>query len=187
MYAPVNRRQGGSINWVLAIFLGAALPVAVAGVVGLMVRSTPSLPKIEAGAPAKTPAATAPAPNASPSVPVGQSNARVDAKPSDQPQALAEVKKPGASTETKQPTAAGKDRGQAIYTANCAVCHASGVAGAPKFGDKAAWAPRIKEGNAAMHRTAIKGIRAMPPKGGNASLSDEEVKAAVDYLIAAAK
>jgi cytochrome c5 len=77
--------------------------------------------------------------------------------------------------------------GKAVYDKVCAVCHAAGVAGAPKFGDKAAWAPRVAQGAAALHASAIKGKGAMPPKGGNTALSDAEVSAAVDYMVSAAK
>lgn len=77
--------------------------------------------------------------------------------------------------------------GKATYDSVCAVCHVSGVAGAPKFGDKAAWAPRVKAGVSAMHASVIKGKGAMPPKGGNTTLSDDAVKAAVDYMLAAVK
>ena len=84
--------------------------------------------------------------------------------------------------------AAAGDAGKATYDASCGVCHNAGVAGAPKLGDKAAWTARLqaskKEG---LHASALKGKGAMPPKGGNASLSDDAVKAAVDYLLAAAK
>ena len=66
-------------------------------------------------------------------------------------------------------------------------CHATGVAGAPKLGDKAAWAPRLKTGKEALYASVIKGKGAMPPKGGNAALSDADVKAAVDYLVAGSK
>lgn len=85
------------------------------------------------------------------------------------------------------PAAAPAANGKGVYDANCAACHASGVAGAPKFGDKAAWAARIKAGNDALYGNAIKGKAAMPAKGGNAGLSDADVKAAVDYLAASAK
>jgi len=77
--------------------------------------------------------------------------------------------------------------GKPTYDSVCAVCHAAGVAGAPKYGDKAAWSPRIKAGVDALHASALKGKGAMPPKGGNPSLSDADVKAAVDYMVAAAK
>lgn len=87
-----------------------------------------------------------------------------------------------------EPVASGKPRdGAAIYSAVCMACHASGVAGAPKAGDKAAWAPRIAQGSATMLKNAIAGKGAMPPKGGNASLSDAEVKAAVEHLVGLAK
>jgi cytochrome c5 len=65
-------------------------------------------------------------------------------------------------------------------------CHATGAAGAPKLGDKAAWAPRLKTGIDALYASSLKGKGAMPAKGG-ASLPDADVKAAVDYMAAAAK
>ena len=65
-------------------------------------------------------------------------------------------------------------------------CHASGAAGAPKFGDKAAWAPRIKTGLDALTASVIKGKGAMPPKGGSAA-SDADIRAAVEYMVSAAK
>jgi len=77
--------------------------------------------------------------------------------------------------------------GDSVYRATCAACHASGVMGAPKLGDKAAWAPRLKAGMAAVYNFALKGKGVMPAKGGNASLSDADVKAAVDYMVSQAK
>jgi cytochrome c5 len=77
--------------------------------------------------------------------------------------------------------------GESTYKAVCTACHSAGVAGAPKTGDKAAWAPRVKAGTAALYASAIKGKGAMPAKGGNVALSDADVKAAVDYMVAAAK
>lgn len=77
--------------------------------------------------------------------------------------------------------------GKAVYDQTCAMCHAAGVAGAPKLGDKAAWAPRIATGKAAMVAAVIKGKNAMPPKAGNANLKEDEIAAAVDYMTAAAK
>jgi cytochrome c oxidase subunit 2 len=81
----------------------------------------------------------------------------------------------------------GTANGKATYDKICGVCHAAGVAGAPKTGDKAAWAPRISTGKDALYNSALKGKNAMPPKGGMTNLSDAEVKAAVDYLVQAAK
>lgn len=76
--------------------------------------------------------------------------------------------------------------GKAIYSANCAACHATGAAGAPKLGDASAWAPRIKTGTAALYASAAKGKGVMPARGGNANLSDAELDAAVNYLISQA-
>lgn len=77
--------------------------------------------------------------------------------------------------------------GKGTYEKVCSVCHAAGVAGAPKFGDKAAWAPRIATGLDALHHSALNGKNAMPPKGGMTNLPDADVVAAVDYMVKAAK
>jgi len=74
--------------------------------------------------------------------------------------------------------------GEKTYNQACVACHASGAAGAPKLGDKAAWAPRLKTGMEALYAAALKGKGAMPAKGGQAALSDADVKAAVDYMAA---
>jgi cytochrome c5 len=81
--------------------------------------------------------------------------------------------------------------GKATYDTACAVCHAAGVAGAPKLGDKAAWAPRIAQGTDTLYQHAISGFQGtvgfMPAKGGNASLADDAVKSAVDHMVKAAQ
>ncbi|HEV8312632.1 MAG TPA: c-type cytochrome [Burkholderiaceae bacterium] len=74
----------------------------------------------------------------------------------------------------------------ALYTQTCATCHAAGVAGAPKLGDKAAWASRVGQGVDALTASAIKGKGAMPPKGGS-SASDAEIKQVVAYMVSQAK
>lgn len=79
--------------------------------------------------------------------------------------------------------AADLPNGKAIFDKSCSACHSTGVAGAPKLGDAAAWAPRIKAGPVALYGSALKGKGAMPAKGGNPSLSDAEVQAAVNYMI----
>ena len=79
------------------------------------------------------------------------------------------------------------DGGAAIYQQACVACHATGVAGAPKLGDKAAWAPRIAQGIEVLQQHAINGYQGstgvMPAKGGRADLSDDAVKAAVEYMV----
>jgi cytochrome c5 len=77
--------------------------------------------------------------------------------------------------------------GKAVYEQTCAACHASGVAGAPKYGDKAAWAPRVAQGKPALVASVTKGKGAMPPKAGNGALTDDQLSAAVDYMVTAAK
>ena len=82
------------------------------------------------------------------------------------------------SVATQAYAASGKD----VYESSCVACHATGAAGAPKLGDKSAWAPRLSAGADALHASAIKGKGAMPAKGGNAVLSDADVIAAVDFM-----
>ena len=91
------------------------------------------------------------------------------------------------ATVAAAPAAAGKPDGKKTYDTACMACHATGAANAPKFGDKAAWAPRIKTGAEALYASSLKGKGAMPPKGGNAALADADVKAAVDYMVAGSK
>ena len=77
--------------------------------------------------------------------------------------------------------------GAATYKEACSACHITGAAGAPKLEDKAAWKPRIAQGKDALYASVLKGKGAMPPKGGRADLSDDVVKAAVDYMVSQAK
>ena len=77
--------------------------------------------------------------------------------------------------------------GQEIYVQVCAACHDSGLAGAPKLGDKAAWASRIAQGTEKMVGSAIHGKGGMPPRGGQAGLSDEKIQAAVSYMVSKSK
>jgi cytochrome c5 len=98
---------------------------------------------------------------------------------------------PVAAAPSAAAAAAGKGgdaaKGKTVFDSSCAACHATGVAGAPKAGDKAAWAARLKQGTDALYQTALKGKGAMPPKGGNMALSDVDVKAAVDYMVSQVK
>lgn len=82
--------------------------------------------------------------------------------------------------------ASGPKSPQDIYNGVCGACHNTGAAGAPRIDDKAAWAPRVATGKAALYQSALAGKGAMPPKGG-ASVSDEEIKATVDYILGKVK
>ena len=73
--------------------------------------------------------------------------------------------------------------GETVYQQVCAVCHIAGVAGAPRAGDKSQWEARIAKGKKVLYQNAINGIGIMPAKGGATTLSDDEIKAAVDYLL----
>ena len=81
--------------------------------------------------------------------------------------------------------------GQQIYQTTCVACHDAGIAGAPKLGDKSQWAKHVAKGRDALYASAVNGVQgsagAMPPKGGNPALSDAEVRAAVDYMVARSK
>jgi len=91
-----------------------------------------------------------------------------------------------ASPAAPAPVAAAADlvHGEKIYRLACAFCHDRGVAGAPKTGDVAAWNARLAQGMEPLYAVAIRGKGAMPAKGGNRSLSDADVSAAVDYMVA---
>jgi cytochrome c5 len=111
-------------------------------------------------------------------------------------QAGAKFKEKPAAAPAKQETAAPaqqaaaapqKADGKAVYDKVCFACHAQSVAGAPKLGDKAAWAPRIQTGVDSLMQSVIKGKGAMPPKAGNPALTDAEIRAAVEFMISQAK
>lgn len=118
-------------------------------------------------------------------------SAATSATPTEAPKVAATEPAPAAAAPTEAPqavadTAASSVVGKKIYDSVCFACHASGVAGAPKFADKEAWAPYIKTGLDEMVKNAIHGIRAMPPRGGSQA-SDEEMRAAVEYIMHAAQ
>ena len=134
-----------------------------------------------------------------PTVPAPAAAAAPAAAPAEPAAAAAAVAAPAAAAPAAAPVAAAPvaaapvavaDAGKKTYDAACVACHGAGIAGAPKFGDKAAWAPRLAQGSATLYEHAIKGFQGkagmMPPKGGSAA-SDSEVKAAVDYMASAAK
>jgi len=113
--------------------------------------------------------------------------AAAEAKPAEPATAAPAAKsaEPVAVVAAAPAPAAGKS-GEEVYKAVCAMCHAAGLMNAPKFGDKTLWEPRIKQGYQTLVGNATKGIRMMPAKGGNPSLTDAEVAGAVKYMANAA-
>lgn len=89
---------------------------------------------------------------------------------------------PGPATAV---AAVGEVNGEQVYNTACMACHATGAAGAPKLGNADEWAPRLAKGKDVLYQHSIQGFQAMPPKGGFTNLSDEQVKAAVDYMVQA--
>ncbi len=134
------------------------------------VPAAPTAPQSSTPTPAPTPPSVAPTPTPMPTP----------------------AKKAGPAAAAQSVSGGGDlAKGEAVFKSSCSVCHAAGVAGAPKLNDKANWQPRIAQGKAVLYGHAIKGFTGskgvMPAKGGNTSLSDDDVKAAVDYMAAQAK
>ena len=121
-----------------------------------------------AAAPAQATAAPAAAPAQATAAPAAAAPAQATAAP--------------AAAAPAQATAAKID-GEKVYKGTCFACHDVGVANAPKLGDKAAWSARVATGKDALYHSALNGKNVMPAKGGNTALSDDEVKAAVDYIV----
>ena len=97
--------------------------------------------------------------------------------------AIAERMRPVGFVTFADPSAAKSlQSGEAVYAAACSACHAAGIAGAPRTGDAAAWAPRIKQGFDLLVKHAVEGFKAMPPKGGNSNLDSIEVARAVAFI-----
>ncbi|RZJ85190.1 MAG: cytochrome c5 family protein [Massilia sp.] len=148
----------------------------------------------KSGASFKEPAV--PAPAAAPAAAEATATAAAPATgaaamPAPAPAAAPAAAAPAAAAPAAAaPAVASADTGKNVFNAACVACHGAGIAGAPKLGDKAAWTPRVAQGNGVLYEHAIKGFQGkagvMPPKGG-AAVSDADVKAAVDYMVAAVK
>jgi cytochrome c5 len=99
----------------------------------------------------------------------------------------------GAAPQTPRFDDPRLQQGRTIWMQVCRNCHLTGVAGAPAIGDPAAWAERQRKGTDALYASALQGIAddngnwRMPPRGGNDTLSDEQVRRAIDYMLAAAQ
>ena len=145
----------------------------------------------KAAAPAGDAKQAAPAAEAKPAEAApAQAAAPAEAKPTGAAPAPAAETAPVAQAAPAQAAAApeaASANGEKTYKATCFACHDVGVAGAPKLGDKAAWEPRIAAGKDALYHSSLNGKNAMPAKGGNAALSDADVKAAVDYMVGQVK
>jgi cytochrome c5 len=94
-----------------------------------------------------------------------------------------EPEEAASGAATASPAAAAPKSGEQVYNSSCLACHGSGAAGAPKLGDKAAWAPRIAAGMDSLLANATNGLNAMPPKGLCMSCSSDELQAAVEYMV----
>ena len=134
-----------------------------------------------AAAPAQVTAApAAAAPAQATAAPAAAAPAQATAAPAAA--APAQATAAPAAAAPAQATAAKID-GEKVYKGTCFACHDVGVANAPKLGDKAAWSARVATGKDALYHSALNGKNVMPAKGGNTALSDDEVKAAVDYIV----
>ncbi|WP_159690205.1 c-type cytochrome [Cognatazoarcus halotolerans] len=140
--------------------LSTLAPIVLATLLAACGSQEAPAPKAEAPAPAAEPAAPPPAPVA-------------DATPAAAPAA--------------EPASDAAMAGESIYKRTCALCHSAGVAGAPMLGDAADWGPRIAQGKDTLYKHALEGFTGakgmMPAKGGNAALTDDEVKSVVDYMV----
>lgn len=126
----------------------------------------------EASAESATPAAPAAAASATPAT----------AAPADSDDAPAPAGDTAGAAAT-QASAGDPAAGAAVYKATCAACHNTGVAGAPKHGDAAAWKPRLAQGFDVLVKHSIGGLGAMPPRGGNMKLTDEQLRDSVAYMV----
>jgi cytochrome c5 len=95
---------------------------------------------------------------------------------------LAQVNVGGSSTAAPAAPAAPRS-GKEVFSTVCSACHSTGAAGAPKVGDKAAWAPRAAKGIDALLQSAENGKGAMPPRGGNPSVTNDELRATIEYML----
>jgi len=113
-----------------------------------------------------------------------QAGAKFKEKPAAAPAQTAAAAPAQSTAAAAKP---GAVDGKAVYDKVCFACHQQSVAGSPKLGDKAAWAPRLPAGHDALVQSVIKGKGAMPPKAGNPALSEAEIRAAVEFMVSQSK
>ncbi|KVW21739.1 c-type cytochrome [Burkholderia ubonensis] len=135
---------------------------------------------------ANFPEPAAPAANATAAAGAAPASGAADAAIAAAQAAIAAIPKAGEKPAAAPTSADAASAGKALYTQVCQACHAAGVLNAPKFGSKEDWVPRLKEPMDTVYNYALHGKGAMPPKGGSTA-SDADVKAAVDYMVNAAK
>lgn len=168
----------------LALAISAALMLAACGKT-----ETPAASQAPAPAPAPAAApAPAPAPEPEKAPEPAAAPAAEEQKAEEAAPAPVEEAAPAKEEAAAAPAAAANpDLGKSIYGKTCSLCHASGVAGAPIPGDADEWAPRIAQGKETLYKHAIEGFTGekgmMPARGGNPKLSDEEMHAAVDFML----
>lgn len=186
-------KLGDTATWGPRIKTGfnALLHSAVAGKGAMSPQGGGDFSEVEIGRAVTYMANAAGAKFAEPAAPVATDGAvPAIASPTAAPAAIAPVPAPETTLPVTNTASVAVSKtggtGEALYKQACQVCHAAGVAGAPKFGDKAAWALRMKNGMEPMYAIAISGKGAMPPRGGTTA-SDADLHAAVDYMAAAAK
>lgn len=140
--------------------------------------------------PSAQPQAAAPALQAAPA-PQMAAEAPKPAMEAMRPEAPAAEAKPAEPAPAAAASSGAAAEGEKIFKGTCMMCHKAGVAGAPKVGDKAEWEPRIKQGKDVLYKHALEGFKGqkgmMPSRGGNGTLKDDQVKAAVDYMVSQAK
>ncbi|QCU27628.1 cytochrome c5 family protein [Burkholderia pseudomallei] len=136
--------------------------------------------------PAQPAANAAPASSAAAASAPGASDAAANSQAAAAMAAIAALPKAGEAPAAGANAESSASAGKALYESTCQACHATGVLNAPKFGNKADWAPRLKDSMDTVYNFALHGKGAMPPKGGS-NASDADVKAAVDYMVNAAK
>lgn len=128
-------------------------------------------------------APAAPATAAAAAAPAAAAPAAAAAAPAAAPAAAAAAPVAAAAAPAKADPAVGEK----LYATACTACHVAGIAGAPKTGDKAAWAPRLALGIDGMTQSVLKGKGAMPPRGAAANASDADIRAAVEFMVAKVK
>lgn len=178
MSASHDRKFFDTFMLVLGILIGVAIALII---VARLIASNTSVPAHRQDPLAQKEVASRIAPIAQVAV-AGQDNTALAAPAST----------PAPAAGAAAPAAASADlTGEQVFGQVCTACHTLGVAGAPKVGDKAAWAPRIAQGADTLHKHALEGYQGkagyMPPKGGRADLSDQSIMNAVDYMVSQSK